>query len=358
MSTKEDLDSHLAIIEQTTANPVHLSDVSEKAPGFNATANETTDTPQYPGRVRLVFLVFGLVLSSFLIGLDNTIISSAIPKITDQFHALEDVGWYGSALLLTTCAFQLAWGKLYTFYPVKLTYLTALFVFEIGSLICAVAPTSVALIIGRAIAGVGTGGASAGGYLLVALSVPERQRPTLVGLIGSMYGVSTVAGPLLGGLFTDSPRLTWRWCFYINLPLGAIAAVIILLCGPSSRVRGDPGRPASLLGQLRLMDLPGTLALVPGVICFLLALQWGGAKYAWTNGRIIALLVVAVCLFVAFIAIQIRSGERATVPPRIFANRNIWGSAIFGACLTACFFVMVYYVRLPPLPRNNAYEAD
>lgn len=350
MSTKKDLDSG-------HANPVHLSDVSEKPPSSNPTADETTDSPQYPGRVRLILLVFGLVLSSFLIGLDNTIISTAIPRITDQFHALEDVGWYGSAYLLTTCAFQLAWGKLYTFYPVKWTYLTALFVFEAGSLICAAAPTSVALIVGRAIAGVGTGGANAGAYLLVALSVPERQRPTLLGLIGGMYGVASVAGPLLGGLFTDTPRLTWRWCFYINLPLGLIAAVIVLSCVSSSRMSGDTSRPVSLVSQLRQMDLPGTLALVPGVICFLLALQWGGAKYAWTNWRIIALLVVAVCLFVTFIAIQIHSGERATVPPRIFGNRNIWGSAIFGACLTACFFVMLYYVRssslLPHKPRKQ-----
>ena len=124
--------------------------------------------------------------------LDNTIIATAIPRITDQFKALNDVGWYGSAYLLTTCAFQLIFGKFYTFYSIKWVYLFALFIFEVGSLICGVAPNSVTLIVGRAIAGVGSAGIFSGAVLIVSSSVPLRQRPTYMGILGAMYGIASV----------------------------------------------------------------------------------------------------------------------------------------------------------------------
>jgi MFS family permease len=144
---------------------------------------------------------------------DNTIIATAIPRITDQFHALNDVGWYGSAYLLTTCSFQLIFGKLYTFYSIKYVYLAALFLFELGSLICGVAPSSTALILGRAVAGLGCAGIFSGAILIIAKTVPLHRRPAYTGIIGAMYGIASVAGPLMGGAFTD--RLTWRWCFYM-----------------------------------------------------------------------------------------------------------------------------------------------
>jgi MFS family permease len=130
---------------------------------------------------------------------DNTIIATAIPKITDQFRSLNDVGWYGSAYLLTTCATQLIYGKFYTFYSIKWVYLIALFIFEVGSLICGVAPNSMALIIGRAVAGVGAAGIFSGAILIIANTVPLRQRPAFMGLVGGVYGLASVAGPLVSG---------------------------------------------------------------------------------------------------------------------------------------------------------------
>ncbi|KAF4220138.1 hypothetical protein CNMCM6457_002550 [Aspergillus fumigatiaffinis] len=303
------------------------------------------DDSQYPGKIKLLVIIPSLNLAMFLVGLDNTIISTAIPKVTDRFHALDDVGWYASAYLLTNCAFQLMWGKLYTFYIVKWIYLIALFLFELGSLICAVSPSSTALIVGRAIAGVGGGGVANGSFLLIAYCVPPRQRPTLIGLMGAMYGLAAIVGPLMGGAFTDNPSLTWRWCFYINLPLGVLPAVIVVAFISPFTGGGKHGK-VSLADQLKQMDLPGTLFLLSAIVCLLLALQWGGTMYAWRNGVIIALLVLATAFFVTFGMIQYYSGDLATVPGRILSNRNIWGSSIFGSCVVASFFTMLYYIPI------------
>jgi MFS family permease len=238
------------------------------------------------------------------------------------------------------------WGKLLTFYSVKWIFLTCLFIFELGSLICAVAPTSTALIISRAIAGVGSGGAGTGGFILIARSAPRRQRPALVSMMGAMYGFAAIAGPLLGGVFTDSEKLTWRWCFYINLPLGLVTAIVILFCVPTLAPPGS----LSLREKVQKMDLPGTACLLPGVIC---GLEWGGSTYPWNSGRIIALLALGGVLLSAFVVIQAFSGDRATVPARVFCNRNIWGSALFGSCVTASFFIMLYYVCIPFLTLSS-----
>ncbi|KAJ5355441.1 uncharacterized protein N7496_012653 [Penicillium cataractarum] len=311
---------------------------THSVPDSNGYDNE----PQYPNKLNLFFIILSLNMALFLVGLDNTIISSAIPKITDEFHALSDVGWYASAYMLTTCSFQLMWGKLFTFYIVKWTWLVAMFIFEVGSLICAVAPSSTVLVIGRAIAGVGTGGVSNGCFLLVAYSAPPRQRPTLIGMMGAMYGLAAIAGPLLGGVFTSSAKLTWRFCFYINLPLGFVCALIVVFF--MSSFSGGKTSKVGLKEQVKQMDIPGTLILLPAIICLLLALQWGGTKYPWDNGRIIALLVLAVVLLSVFVFVEYRSGERATLPFRVLKNRNIWGSSIFGSSVVASFFTMLYYV--------------
>jgi Major Facilitator Superfamily len=152
--------------------------VDEVPPG----AQSPVDEYEYPTKWKLVLITTALCLSVFCMALDNTIIATAIPKITDQFQALDDIGWFVSVYLLTTCGFQLIYGKIYKFYSIKWTYMAALLVFEIGSLICAVAPNATALILGRAVAGLGSAGIFTGAILIVSYTVPLTSRPIYMGV--------------------------------------------------------------------------------------------------------------------------------------------------------------------------------
>ncbi|KAI1162533.1 MFS general substrate transporter [Nemania serpens] len=300
------------------------------------------DGTEYPKGVKLALISAALCLSVFLIALDNSIIATAIPSITDAFHSLPDVGWYGSAYLLTTAALQLLFGKFYTYLSLKWVYLTAIFIFEIGSLICGVAQNSVTLIIGRAIAGLGSAGLFSGALLILAHSVPLATRPLYTGLIGGVYGIASVAGPLLGGVFTD--KVSWRWCFYINLPIGAVTLVVIALFFPDPALKKPPPEP--FMKRLMRFDPIGTLIFIPAIISLLLALQWGGTMYPWNSGRIIGLFVVFGVLILAFLYDQWHQQENATVPPRIFRNRTVMAGSFFAFAIGSAFFLFIYYIPI------------
>ncbi|THC90658.1 hypothetical protein EYZ11_009883 [Aspergillus tanneri] len=220
----------------------------------------------------------------FLVSLDTTIISTAIPQITDEFKSTADVGWYGAAFLLGSAVTQAPWGKLYGFFNIKWTYLLSLLTFELGSLLCALSHNSPTLIIGRAIAGVGGSGIGSGIYTILGVCVPPRRRPMLIGITGLAFLLASFAGPVIGGEFTSN--VTWRWCFWINLPIGGATFAVILFLFRS------PSPPANMKTSgkeiIFQLDILGIITLTGALLCFLLGLEWGVGK-SWHNKDVIGL---------------------------------------------------------------------
>ncbi|KAK6848915.1 efflux pump aflT [Apiospora arundinis] len=323
----------------------HQQELSTQQDGGKVTkavsSASTRAESDYPTGVRLALILLSIFVSMFLVALDRLIISTAIPQITDDFHSLPDVGWYGSAYLLTTCSFQLMFGKLYTFFSVKNTFLATVVLFEIGSAICGAAPSSVVFIIGRAIAGVGAAGIFSGVIIIIVYAVPLHKRPLYQGLFGAVFGLASVVGPLVGGAFTS--KVSWRWCFYINLPFGGVALAVVAFL---LKIPDRDTTKAPLKEKLLQLDAVGTSVLIPGVVCLLLALQWGGLEYQWNNGRIIALLTLGAVLLIGFVLTQIFMPKTATVAPRIFKQRSIVAGVWATVCIGSQMMIFVYFLPI------------
>ncbi|KAL4733064.1 MFS general substrate transporter [Aspergillus similis] len=298
------------------------------------------DESLYPHGLKLLIIVVALGMSIFLVALDMTIVATAIPRITDQFHSLDDVSWYGSAFLMTTGGFQSTWGKIYKYFPLKISFLLAVFIFELGSLICGVAPNSVALIVGRAIAGIGAAGIGSGVFIIIAFIASPKRRPLFTGIIGASYGIASVVGPLVGGAFAD--KVTWRWCFYINLPVGGVAAasIIFFFHIPDSAA---PTK-ATLKEKILQIDPIGTIFLICTITAYILPLQFGGQTKAWNSSTVIGLLVGFPLMIIAFMVWEWFQGERAAFPPRLISNRLILVNSIYAFLFAGSYFIIVYYL--------------
>lgn len=170
-------------------------------------------TDNYPTSWKLGVIIASLYFGSFLIALDTNIINVAIPRITTDFQSLGDVAWYGTAYLLTVTAFQPIFGSFYKFFNTSAVYKISIIIFEVGSVLCAAAPSSIAFIIGRAIAGLGPAGILQGALSTISHIVPLEKRPLYMGVVISVFAVTVCAGPLLGGALTGSA--SWRWCFWM-----------------------------------------------------------------------------------------------------------------------------------------------
>ncbi|KAH8692008.1 MFS transporter [Talaromyces proteolyticus] len=297
----------------------------------------------YNSTWKIYLVVIALALTTFCTSLDSTILATAIPQITDRFNSLDDVEWYGAAYLLANCSVQLIYGKLYHLHSVKWVYLVALFLFQLGSFVCAIAPSSVVLITGRAVAGLGAAGILSGSILMIRQLVPLHQRPGYMAALASMTGIAWIIGPIIGGAFTDS--VSWRWCFYINLPFGLITCILLLIFYQPLQLLPNSQR-VSLRDSVRFLDIEGTALFLPAIVSLLLALQWGGTKFPWGSVQIIVLLIIFSITSVGFVFVQIWKQELATVPPRVMTSRNVWAGFVFTFCFGAAVVVAMYYIPL------------
>ncbi|KAL3253505.1 hypothetical protein ABHI18_009448 [Aspergillus niger] len=313
----------------SAANPPGVED---RASDTEKIAHETPTYTIAPTKWRQIAILLALYLVMFAVALDNTILAPALPVITDDFHSLNDMGWYSSVYLLTMCATQILHGRLCTMFSIKWVYMINLVIFEIGSVVSAATPTSVGLILGRAITGIGAAGLLSGTILLIAASMSLQLQATALGILGGLKGAAAVAGPLLGGAFTEN--VSWRWCFYINLPLGGVGAVAILFLfrAPPPTFVPDAMTGSPLKQRLIQLDIEGTVLFSASIICLLLAIEWGGAKWSWSNGRIVALFAIFGVTLIVFCIVQSRKKEMAMTPPRVAGNRNlpIWFQVIKG----------------------------
>ncbi|KAK3111464.1 hypothetical protein LTR53_013269 [Teratosphaeriaceae sp. CCFEE 6253] len=295
---------------------------------------------QYPTGAKFFFIMLSLALILVLEGLDESIVATAVPSITDHFHTVADVGWYSAAYRLPLCAFQFFFGKLYKIFSVKRVMLASIAIFLLGSLLCASAVTSKMFVLGRAVAGLGCSGLLAGCFTLLVQVLPLRLRPLYSSIMGGIETVAVIAAPVLGGVITE--KLSWRWCFWISLPLGApaIAAMVFLFKDPQETA-SDSMSWKQIISQL---DLLGTAVFVPAIACLFLALSWAGTKYAFDSPLVLCLYAASTLLIAAFIWDQYRRQDAATLPPRIFRRRSIIAGFIFAMCCNGSLNVLIYYM--------------
>ncbi|KAH6882235.1 efflux pump protein [Alternaria rosae] len=294
-----------------------------------------TPSDQYLSGLKLFTLLGSLTLVTFLVCLDTSIMGTAIPRITSEFHSLPDVGWYIGAFTLASATLQPLSGKLYTHFNTKIVFLTFVSLFELGSLLCGVASSSAVLIAGRVVAGLGASGIVNGAMTILAGAVPVEKSPVYTGIVLGTAQMGIVAGPLIGGALTE--HAIWRWCFYMNLPIGGVAAALIAFVPIPERTK----KPRITLSLVRKiipdLDLLGFALFVPPSVMLLLALQLGsGGKYAWNSSIIIGLFCGAGVCAILFILWERRMGDQAMLPGKLLAQRVVWTSCVYASCIITC----------------------
>lgn len=290
-----------------------------------STVNDLATENEYIAGVRLFLIMLTIFMSTLLAALEIGIIATAIPGITDDFQQLDDVGWYGSATFLLVGSSSPMWGKLYMYLRIKWVYLGSVVFYLVGSIVAASAQNSLSVIIGRAIQGLGAAGTLGGSVLIISVVAEPKKRPMLIGAWMGVFMVSTILGPVLGGVFTT--EVSWRWCFWINLPLGGpIVILCLLFLRVPKHVKPVPATWKDIILQL---DLPGFFLLLASLVCFALALQWGGQTKAWSAGVVIATLVLWIVFTATFFIVEKLQGPRAMVPLRLLKSRMTWANALW-----------------------------
>lgn len=296
-----------------------------------------TDVAPAPLTHREILVVFAALLSGmFLAALDQTIVSTALPTIVGELGGLSKLSWVVTAYMLTSTVATPLYGKLSDLYGRKLLFQAAIVIFLIGSLLAGLSQDMLQLVVFRGIQGIGGGGLMAMAFAVIGEVVPPRERGRYTGYMGSVFAVSSVAGPLLGGFFVDS--LSWRWVFYINVPIGIVAMVVTqkVLKLPVHRTK-------------HRVDYEGAALLVAGVSALLLLLVWGGNEYEWGSSMIVGLGVASVVLLVGFVLWERRVAE-PLLPLRLFREpifavvtvlSVLVGAAMFGGMIFLPLFLQV-----------------
>jgi EmrB/QacA subfamily drug resistance transporter len=296
-------------------------------------ASAALDEPQYLSHRQILIVLFGLMAGVLLAALDQSIVGTALPRIVSELGGLDKLAWVVTAYLLTATAATPLWGKISDLYGRRPVFQAAIAIFLVGSALCGLSQSLPQLIAFRALQGIGGGGLMAIALSIIGDIIPPRDRGRYQGYFGAVFGVSSVAGPLLGGWFTEGPG--WRWIFYINLPVGIAALVITSLALNMPVVRRE-----------HRIDYLGAAVIVAGVSALLLYLDWAGKTFGWFAPGSLALLTTAALMIVLFVLVERRAAE-PIIPLRLFQNPvfrvgNLYGFlagvAMFGAVIFLPFY--------------------
>ncbi len=279
---------------------------------------------------RILIIIGGLLLGMLLAALDQTIVATALPTIAGDLHGLSHLAWVVTAYLLASTVSTPLWGKLGDLYGRKSFFQAAIVIFLIGSVLAGLAQSMLQLILFRAVQGIGGGGLMVGAQTIVADVVPPRDRGRYQGMFGAVFGVTSVLGPLIGGFFVD--HLSWRWVFYVNLPVGAVALIVVTAVLPGHLRRAS-----------HRIDYAGTLLLAGAATSLVLLTSLGGTTYAWSSVPIVALGVGAVVLTGLFLWVEQRAAE-PVLPLRLFRNRVFSASSAIGFVVGFAMFGTLTYL--------------
>ncbi|KAM9914155.1 hypothetical protein OXX69_000912 [Metschnikowia pulcherrima] len=290
----------------------------------------TNASDQYVHGMRLAAVLFSVVIALFIVALDQTIMSTILTTISAEFDSFSKVGWITSAYMLPMVCLAPSYGKISIAFGRKYTACVGIVVFEVGSLICALANSMDMLIGGRVIQGLGGSAVQAMVVVIISEAVPINKRPQAMTLIGTTFSIASVCGPFVGGAFTT--HVTWRWCFYINLPLGAIALTLLLSVFHPPRPQGD------LKTKLSKIDYLGTFLIASGLVLVLLAVTFGGNEYPWRSGAIISLFTTGGAILAVFVYYNFFVSTSPLILKEFVTSAQVMASA-FAAFLNFAYFM-------------------
>ncbi|KAK7048583.1 major facilitator transporter-like protein [Favolaschia claudopus] len=299
--------------------------------------------------VRLALVFTAMLLSLLLIALDETILAVALPSLSSDFNSFDLQGWISASFPLAQTVFTLFYGQLLPIFPAKWILASSITFFEAGSLICAIAHSAEQVVAGRIVSGFGAAGMYVSMIQIISQATRLEDRPRLFGLFGAVFGLSSVVGPLIGGAFTDNASLTWRWCFYLNLPVGGVSVLgVMFLVKAVPPLGSDPRKRtmSHIIQQTLALDYFGTVLIAGALTSLQLALQWGGTLKPWGDKAVIISFVFFGVLSAVYVVWEIYLGDRAMTPTEIFKSRSIWAILVYSFLGRFALFLYSFYLPL------------